>query len=74
MHYLLFYDVSADHLTRRAGFRAEHLGLAWAALAHPAVDDGGRDGRDFAGPARPARDVRLSAAHISCAVTPRASP
>ena len=31
MHYLLFYDVSADYLERRALFRAEHLALAWQA-------------------------------------------
>lgn len=31
MHYLLFYDVAPDYLTRRAEFRAEHLELAWQA-------------------------------------------
>ena len=31
MHYLLFYDFSPDYLERRPQFRAEHLGLAWAA-------------------------------------------
>jgi hypothetical protein len=31
MHYLLFYDVSADYLARRGEFRAEHLALAWRA-------------------------------------------
>jgi uncharacterized protein len=31
MHYLLFYDVAPDYLTRRAEFRAEHLALAWQA-------------------------------------------
>lgn len=31
MHYLLFYDVTPDYIERRAHFRAEHLGLAWAA-------------------------------------------
>lgn len=31
MHYLLFYDVSDDYLTRRAEFRGEHLKLAWDA-------------------------------------------
>jgi uncharacterized protein len=31
MHYLLFYDLSSDYLTRRAEFRAEHLALAWQA-------------------------------------------
>jgi uncharacterized protein len=31
MHYLLFYDVTPDYLERRAAYRSEHLGLAWAA-------------------------------------------
>lgn len=31
MHYLLFYDVSADYLERRAQYRTEHLTLAWQA-------------------------------------------
>jgi uncharacterized protein len=31
MHYLLFYDVAPDYLTRRAEFRAEHLELGWQA-------------------------------------------
>jgi uncharacterized protein len=31
MHYLLFYDVAPDYLTRRGEFRAEHLALAWQA-------------------------------------------
>ena len=31
MHYLLFYEVSADYLERRGEFRAEHLRLAWEA-------------------------------------------
>jgi uncharacterized protein len=30
-HYLLFYDVSADYLQRRAEFRAKHLELGWRA-------------------------------------------
>jgi hypothetical protein len=30
MHYLLFYDLSDDYLTRRATFRSEHLAKAWA--------------------------------------------
>ena len=30
-HYLLFYDTAPDYLTRRSEYRAEHLGLAWAA-------------------------------------------
>jgi uncharacterized protein len=33
MHYLLFYDVSSDYVSRRAEFRAEHLALAWQAQA-----------------------------------------
>ncbi len=33
MHYLLFYDVSADYLERRAAFRDEHLALAWKSAA-----------------------------------------
>ncbi|HEY8550880.1 MAG TPA: YciI-like protein [Vicinamibacterales bacterium] len=32
-HYLLFYDVADDYLTRRAAFRAEHLRLAWESHA-----------------------------------------
>ncbi|GAB4126728.1 MAG: YciI-like protein [Roseiflexaceae bacterium] len=31
MHYLLFYEVTADYLERRGAFRADHLALAWAA-------------------------------------------
>ena len=30
MHYLLFYEVSADYLARRAEFRLAHLNKAWA--------------------------------------------
>jgi len=33
MHYLLFYEVVPDYLTRRAAFRAEHLKLASEAHA-----------------------------------------
>lgn len=33
MHYLLFYDVAHDYLERRGEFRAEHLALAWDAVA-----------------------------------------
>ena len=33
MHYLLFYDVAPDYLTRRGEVRAEHLALAWQACA-----------------------------------------
>lgn len=29
MHFLLFYEVADDYLTRRAEFRAAHLDLAW---------------------------------------------
>ncbi len=32
-HYLLFYDVAADYLARRAEFRSAHLEKAWAAYA-----------------------------------------
>ncbi len=32
-HYLLFYDVTADYLTRRASFRAVHLAYANEAVA-----------------------------------------
>ena len=32
-HYLLFYDVADDYLTRRAEFRSAHLTKAWAAEA-----------------------------------------
>lgn len=31
MHYLLIYDVVPDFVERRAEFRDQHLGLAWAA-------------------------------------------
>ena len=33
MHYLLFYDYVPDYLARREAFRAEHLQLAWQAVA-----------------------------------------
>lgn len=33
MHYLLMYDLAADHLARRPEFREEHLRLARAAHA-----------------------------------------
>lgn len=29
MHFLLFYEVTADYLARRGEYRAEHLALAW---------------------------------------------
>ena len=32
-HFLLFYDVAADYLARRAEFREAHLAKAWAAHA-----------------------------------------
>jgi uncharacterized protein YciI len=32
MHYLLIYDVGPDYVERRAEFRNEHLGLAWASI------------------------------------------
>ncbi len=28
-HYLLFYEVADDYVTRRAAFRGEHLRMAW---------------------------------------------
>lgn len=31
MHYLLFYEVDADYVSRRAEFRGAHLEKAWAA-------------------------------------------
>ena len=31
MHYLLFYEVAEDYLSRRAEFRSEHLEMAWKA-------------------------------------------
>jgi uncharacterized protein len=31
MHYLLFYEVSKDYISRRAEFRQEHLTMTWAA-------------------------------------------
>src|SRR6202158_1284361 len=31
MHYLLFYDVSEDYVSRRAEVRGAHLGKAWDA-------------------------------------------
>ncbi|MFL6748981.1 MAG: YciI-like protein [Sphingomicrobium sp.] len=30
-HFLLFYEAGSDYVERRPQFRAEHLGLAWAA-------------------------------------------
>ena len=31
MHYMLFYDVEADFIEKRAQYRTEHLALAWQA-------------------------------------------
>lgn len=33
MHWLLTYELGSDYLERRAEYRAEHLSLAWAAVA-----------------------------------------
>ena len=41
MHYLLFYEVAADYLERRAAFRDEHLALAWQAHAQGELVLGG---------------------------------
>ncbi len=41
MHYLLFYDVVADYVTRRAAFRNAHLALAKAAVARGELVLGG---------------------------------
>lgn len=30
-HFLLIYELAEDYLERRPAFRAEHIGLAWAA-------------------------------------------
>ncbi len=30
-HYLLFYELADDYITRRAAFRNEHLTMAWQA-------------------------------------------
>lgn len=34
MHYLLFYELSADYLQKRPAFREEHLKKAWQASEH----------------------------------------
>jgi len=34
MHYLLFYEVSEDFVSRRAAFRDTHLEKAWKASEH----------------------------------------
>ncbi len=41
MHYLLFYDLSPDYITRRTAFRSEHLNLAWEAHARGELILGG---------------------------------
>lgn len=41
MHYLLFYEVSEDYVTRRAEFRAAHLEKAWQASARGELVLGG---------------------------------
>ena len=40
-HFLLFYEVVPDYLTRRAEFRDAHLRLAWAAQARGELVLGG---------------------------------
>lgn len=44
MHFLLFYDVAADYLSRRGEFRAEHLALAWRYVDRGALLLGGAVG------------------------------
>lgn len=41
MHYLMFYDLTADYLERRTEFRAEHLALAWQAAGRGEMILGG---------------------------------
>ena len=41
MHYLLFYDVAPDYLTRRGEYRGEHLALGWEAAARGELVLGG---------------------------------
>lgn len=41
MHYLLFYEVGEDYLSRRAEFRQEHLEKAWKASARGELVLGG---------------------------------
>lgn len=40
-HFLLFYDVATDYLSRRAEFREAHLAKAWAAHARGELVLGG---------------------------------
>ncbi|KQW94003.1 hypothetical protein ASC94_15790 [Massilia sp. Root418] len=41
MHYVLFYDYSADYMERRAQFRDGHLKLAWDSHARGELQLGG---------------------------------
>ena len=41
MHYLLFYEVGEDYVSRRAEFPDAHLEKAWAAGAHGELMLGG---------------------------------
>jgi uncharacterized protein YciI len=41
MHYLLFYEVADDYLSRRAEFRNTHLDMAWTASANGELILGG---------------------------------
>ena len=41
MHYILFYDYSADYLERRSQFRDAHLKLAWDSHARGELQLGG---------------------------------
>jgi len=41
VHYLLFYELADDYLERRGAFRAEHLKLAWQAVADAGLVLGG---------------------------------
>jgi len=41
MHFLLFYDLAADYLQRRAQFRSGHLQLAWESHSRGELKLGG---------------------------------
>src|SRR5438105_12792545 len=41
MHYLLFYEVGDDYVSRRAAFRDEHLAKAWNASSRGELILGG---------------------------------
>jgi hypothetical protein len=41
MHYLLFYDVIPEYVTRRAAYRDAHLALAWQSQARGELVLGG---------------------------------